>query len=124
MAYYEADSDQNISFEEASARMKFMEVWEKWPVGTTREEKLEDFLKNMVWDTVDGQHIAYACKVLAKDAVKKRKLDTESMKSIFTKRPALVVVYDDPTLYLEASKKQNNFFKPDRKKHVRVWQTL
>ena len=125
MAYYEAESDQNVSFEEASARTKFMEVWEKWPVGTTREEKLEDFLKNIVlWDTVDGQHIAYACKVLAKDAVKKRKLDIESMKLIFTKRLALVVVYDDPTLYLEASKKQNNFFKPDRKKHARVWQTL
>ena len=124
MSYYEADSDQNISFEEVSARTKFMEVWEKWPIGTTKEEKLEDFLKNIVWDTVDGQHIAYACKVLAKDAVKKRKLDTESMKSIFMKRPALVVVYDDPALYLEASKKQNNFFKPDRKKHARVWQTL
>ena len=104
MAYYEADSDQNISFEESSERTKFMEVSEKWPVGTTREEKLEDFLKNIVWDTVDGQYIAYACKVLAKDAVKKRKLDTESMKLIFTKRPALVVVYDDPALYLEASK--------------------
>ena len=73
MAYYEADSDRNISFEEASARTKFMEVWEKWPVGTTREEKLEDFLKNILWDTVDGQHIAYACKVLAKDVVKKKK---------------------------------------------------
>ena len=69
-----------------------MEVLEKWLVGTTKEEKLEDFLKNIVWDTVDGQHIAYACKVLAKDVVKKRKLDTESMKSIFTTRPALVVV--------------------------------
>ena len=77
-------------------------------------------MKNIVWDIVDGQHIAYACKVLAKDAVKKKKLDTENMKSIFTKRPALVVVYDDPVLYLEASKKQNNFFKPDRKKHAHV----
>ena len=46
------------------------------------------------------------------------------MKSIFTKRPALVVVYDNLALYLEASKKQNNFFKPDWKKHARVWQTL
>ena len=62
-------------------------------------------MKNILWDTVDGQHIAYACKVLAKDDVKKGKLDTESMKSVFTKRPALVVVYDDPVLYLEASKK-------------------
>ena len=105
MAYYEAKSDRNISFEEATARMEFMEVWKKWPVGTTREEKLEDFLKNILWDTIDGQHIAYACKVLAKDDVKKRKLDTESMKSIFTKRRTLVVVYDDPGLYLEASKK-------------------
>ena len=81
---------------------------------------MEDFLKNIVWDTVDSQHIAYACKVLAKDAVKKRKLDTESMKLIFTTQPALVVVYDDPALYLEASKKQNNFFKRDWKKHARV----
>ena len=85
MAYYEAESDRNISFEEATARTKFMEVQEKWPIGTIREEKLEDFLKNILWDIVDGQHIAYACKVLAKDVVKKRKLDTKSMKLIFTK---------------------------------------
>ena len=90
-------------------RMKFMKVWEKWLVGTIREKKLEDFLKNILWNTVDGQHIAYACKVLAKDDVKKGKLDTESMKSVFAKRPALVIVYNDPSLYLEASKKQNNF---------------
>ena len=124
MAYYEAESDRNIWFEETCARTKFMEVWEKWPVGTTKEEKLEDFLKNILWNTIDGQHIAYACKVLTKDDVKKEKLDTKSMKYVFAKRLALVVVYDDPSLYLEASKKQNNFFKPDRKKHARVWQTL
>ena len=85
MAYYEADSDRNIWFEEARARTKFVEVWEKWPVGTIREEKLEDFLKNILWDAVDGQHITYACKVLAKDNIKKGKLDTESMKLVFTK---------------------------------------
>ena len=62
--------------------------------------------------------------MLAKDDVKKGKLDTESMKSVFTKRLALVVVYDDLALYLEASKKQNNFFKPDWKKYACVWQTL
>ena len=124
MEYYEAYIDQNILFQKARVRIKFMEVWEKWPVGTTREEKLEDFLKNILWDTVDGQHIAYVCKVLAKDDVKKRRLDTESMKSVFAKWPTLVVVYDDPALYLEALKKQNNYFKPDRKKHARVWQTL
>ena len=54
MAYYEAKSDRNIWFEEARARTKLMEVWEKWPVGTTKEEKLEDFLKNILWDTIDG----------------------------------------------------------------------
>ena len=73
---------------------------------------------------MDGQHIAFACKVLAKDDVEERKLDTKSMMSIFAKHPTLVVVYNDPSLYLEASKMHNNFFKPDWKKHVRVWQTL
>ena len=43
MAYYETDSDRNIEFEETTARSKFMEIWEKWPIGTTKEEKLEDF---------------------------------------------------------------------------------
>ena len=33
-------------------------------------------------------------------------------------------MYDDLALYLEASKKQNNFFKLDQKKHARLWQTL
>ena len=62
--------------------------------------------------------------MLAKDDVKKGKLDIESMKSVFAKWPALVVVYDDLALYLEALKKHNNFFKPDRKKHTHVWQTF
>ena len=75
-----------------------MEVLEKWPVGT-REEKLEDFL-NILWDIVHDQHIAYACKVLAKDDVKEGKMDTESMKSIFAKWLVLVVVYNDLVLYL------------------------
>ena len=44
MAYNEAESDWNIWFEKTRARTKFMEVWEKWLFGTTREEKLEDFL--------------------------------------------------------------------------------
>ena len=85
---------------------------------------MEDFLKKILWDTIDGRHIVYACKVLAKDAVKKGKLDIENMKSVFTKRLALAVVYDDPALYLEASKKHKKIFKPDRKKHACVWQTL
>ena len=42
MAYYEAESNRNIWFQKVLARTKFMEVWKKWPIGTTRE-KLEDF---------------------------------------------------------------------------------
>ena len=58
--------------------------------------------------------------MLVKDDVKKEKLDIESIKAVSMKQPALVVVYDDPALYLEASKKQNNFFKPDQKKYACV----
>ena len=54
MAYYEADSDQNIWFQKARAQTKFMEVWEKWPVETTKDKKLEDFLKNILWNTING----------------------------------------------------------------------
>ena len=43
--------------------------------------------------------------MLGKNDVKKGKLDTKSMKLVFAKRLALVVVYDDPALYLEALKK-------------------
>ena len=40
------------------------------------------------------------------------------MLTIFAKQLTLIVVYDDPSLYLEASKRQNIFFKPNRKKHI------
>ena len=71
------------------------------------EKKLEDFLKNIQWNTVYRQHITYAYKVLAKNNVKEDKMDTESMMSIFAKWLALIVVYDDLALYLEASKRHN-----------------
>ena len=62
--------------------------------------------------------------MLAKEAHRVGEIDDIVLSSNFAKKPAIVVVYNDPTMYLEALKRQNNFFMPERKKHARVWQTL
>ena len=47
------------------------------------------------------------------------------MNTIFRERFAIPVVYNNPRLYIEMSKRQNDFYTPNRKAtHAVAWQTL
>ena len=47
------------------------------------------------------------------------------MNTIFRERSAILVVYNNPRLYIEMSKRQNDFHAPNRKAtHAVAWQTL
>ena len=49
----------------------------------------------------------------------------EEFNTIFKQRRAILVVYNNPKMYFEMSKKQNNFHRPNWKNtHVVAWQTL
>ena len=49
----------------------------------------------------------------------------EEFNNIFKLRRAILVVYNNPKMYIEMSKRQNNFHKPHRKDtNAMAWQTL
>jgi hypothetical protein len=63
-----------------------------------------DFLtNNILWQPVDGQHIIYACKVLAREAFQRRDITEEIYRERFRTRKARFVVYNKPHLYIGAS---------------------
>ena len=53
------------------------------------------FLTNVVWEPVDGQHILWACKYIARDEYEKGTL-RDNVYNRFLRRPATVLVYNDP----------------------------
>ena len=64
----------------------------------------------------------YACKVRAKEAFVNGDITNEEMNIIFRERFAIPVVYNNPRLYIEMSKRQNDFHTPNRKAtYVVAW---
>ena len=89
------------------------------------EEKLEKMMKTIMWEPCDGQHIVYACNVLAEEAFAVGEITEEDRNNIFRRRNAIPVVYNNPKMYIEMSKRQNDFHTPNRKEtHAPAWQTL
>ena len=74
--------------------------------------------ESIIWEPVDGQHVVAAYKQ-AKLEYKIGLMDENEYKSVFAQRKAQFVVYDDPTVYIEASVQINaqeferNFYKPN-----------
>ena len=91
-------------------------------VGTLEHLKKIQAIK---WKPCDGQHIIYACNILAQEAFQKGHITKKDLDNFFSTRKNIVVVYDNPKMYLEMSKRQTEFNIPNRKDtHARVWQTL
>ena len=55
---------------------------------------------------MDGQHILWACQHIARDEHKRRTLRDEVYKR-FLRRPATVLVYDDPRFFVSESQCAN-----------------
>ena len=95
---------------------------QNWPEGITNEEKQKSMMNSTIWELCDGQHIVHACKVLAEEAFANGDITEEEMNNIFRERFAILVVYNNPRLYIEMSKQQNDFHSPNRKAtHVVAW---
>ena len=82
-------------------------------------------MNSIIWEPCDGQHIVHACKVLGEEAFSSGDISEEEMNIIFRERFAIPVVYNNPRLYIEMSKRQNDFHTPNQKAiHAVAWQTL
>ena len=124
MSYYDAHLQAQVDFNVVDGRNHFEKVWKNWPEGGT-EEKLEKMMRTIMWEPCDGQHIVYACNVLAKEAFAAGEITEEEQNNIFRRRNAIPVVYNNPKMYIKMSKRQNDFHIPNRKEtHAPTWQTL
>ena len=125
MSYYDAESQSRINFDVVGGRDHFEKVWKTWPEGAIHDEKLENMMKTIIWEPCDGQHIVYACKVLGGEAFAAGAITKEEFNNILKQRRAVLVVYNNPKMYIEMSKRQNDFHRPNRKEtHAVAWQTL
>ena len=62
-------------------------------------------MKTIMWEPYDGQHIVYACNVLAKEAFAAGDITEEERNYIFRRRNVILVVYNNPKMYIEMSKR-------------------
>ena len=115
ISYYDAESQSRINFDVVGGRDHFEKVWKTWPDGATDDKKMENMMKTITWKPCDGQHIVYACKVLGGQAFATGAIIEEEFNSIFKHRRAIPVVYNNSKMYIEMSKRQNDFHKPNQK---------
>ena len=57
-------------------------------------------MKTIIWEPCDGQHIVYACKVLGEEAFAAAAIIEEEFNNIFIHRRAILVVYNNPKMYI------------------------
>ena len=82
-------------------------------------------MNSIIWEPCNGQNIVHACKVLLEEAFARGDITEKEMNTIFRERYAILVVYNNLRLYIEMSKRQNDFHISNRKAtHTVVWQTL
>ena len=125
MSYYDAESQSHINFDVVRGQDHFEKVWKTWPERATDDEKMENMMKTITWEPCDGQHIVYACKVLGGQAFATGAITEEEFNNIFKQRHVIPVVYNNPKMYIEMSKRLNDFHRSNQKdRHAMAWQTL
>ena len=55
----------HINFDVVGGRDHFEKVWKTCPQETIDDKKMKNIMTTIIWEPYDGQHIVYACKVLA-----------------------------------------------------------
>ena len=95
-----------VRFDEEGGRTKFLDELERWKVRAALnddnwQERAGEFLKDVTWEPVDGQHILHACQEIAPVEVGRVGGITEEVfANRFLRRLAYTVVYDDPAYYV------------------------
>ena len=72
-------------------------------------------MQSIIWEPCNGQYILHACKVLVEEAFARGDITKEEMNTIFKERFAIPMVYNNPQLHIEMSKRQNDFHTPNQK---------
>ena len=83
VSYYDGESQTQVNFELNDTRDQFERVWKSWPVGTSDDEKLHNMMQTIMWEPCDGQHILYACNVIAERAFAEGAITEDVLASTF-----------------------------------------
>jgi hypothetical protein len=113
VSYTSSDATQNNQrtetvFKKRESKTSFLKTLNAME-GSSMEQKRDAMLPNIIWEPVDGQHIQYACNVLAHEDYVAGHLSREDYEGIFKKRPATIVVYNDEICYRVQSLKLNDY---------------
>ena len=100
-----------VTFGGVGGRQAFISEVTAW---TTKEVidparvplEVHKFFAHVVWEPVDGQHILWACQHIARDEHERWTLQDEVYER-FLRRPATVLVYDDPQFFVSESRRAN-----------------
>ena len=65
----------------------------------------ESFLSCFTWEPVDGQHIRVACVEIALERMQNGSMTEAQYNDLFSKWTAQVVLYDEPQLFIELSRR-------------------
>ena len=102
-----------MRFDGSGGRTTFLDELERWKVkvGLNNEnwkEQAGEFLEDVTWEPVDGQHILQACQEIAPVEVGQAGgVSEEVFASQFVRHLAYTVVYDDPVFYVHESLRLN-----------------
>ena len=95
-----------VRFDGSGGQTKFLDELERWKVKVglnddNWKERAGEFLEDVTWEPVDGQHILDVCQEFAPVEVGKAGgISEEVFASRFLRRLAYTVVYDDPAFYV------------------------
>ena len=105
VSYYDVNLEEVVNFNVQGGQDQFFEVLRNWLESSSDEENQKSMMNSIIWEPCNGQHIVHACKVLAEEAFASGDITEEEMNTIFRERFAIPVVYNNPQLYIEMSKR-------------------
>ena len=89
------------------SKARFIQCLESMP-GDSIEEKRQCFFNGIIWEPVDGQHVEYACNILAKNDFLYKSLSQADYDKIFLCQLATIVLYDNEITYFFLSTRLND----------------
>ena len=88
-------------------KTKILEAYQSYLGQDDTEASRAAFLGCVKWEPVDGQHVRLACVQLARAALNEGRITQEVFDTVFARRPANFVVYNEEHLYMETSRRVN-----------------
>jgi hypothetical protein len=105
ISYFDANVKEQMNFNVEETRQQFEEIRSGWGIGASEEDQWKDMFQTIKWEPCDDQHILYACNVLAQETFQKGHITNEDLNNFFSIVIVVVMVYDNPKMYLEMLKR-------------------